>query len=51
MTDQLPDELEQDGWHTDEIHEAVLCWCELGVFEKSHEHGLVIVREMVLHPE
>ena len=27
--------LEGDGWHTDEIHEAVCTWCEMGVLESQ----------------
>ena len=34
---ESPYELESDGWHADEIHEAVCTWCEMGLFERSQE--------------
>ena len=35
MKGQSPYELERDGWHADEIHEAVGTWFEMRVFVRS----------------
>ena len=35
MTGQPLNELEEDGWHPDEIYEAVLDWCDLGDLQEE----------------
>ena len=40
VTGQSPYELEEDGWHADDVYDVVCIWCEVGFFERSQEHGL-----------
>ena len=40
MSGRSRNELEGDGWHADDIHEAVRTWFELRLLARSEEHGL-----------
>ena len=51
MTRQPLDELEEEGWHADEVHAAVISCCALVAFERRQEYGRNIAAEMALYPE
>ena len=40
MAGQSQYELEGDGWHADDIHEAVCTWCDMEAPSRSQAHGL-----------